>query len=874
MAYAINEVLEKCNIYYDNALISKESIVNKYLSFFTNSMNPETRTVGFALHTGSVCFDVISVVAIGLGCLSYNLSTNDEIIAALQLDDIVIYKDQRYYWKGCESKDDKMYICLEQDGSGKNGPIRKWIPYDKNKHLVTPYYGLSQVTDGRGIKRRKTNREDFLSHIFNLPISEIPTQIDISIIIVAERSFFADMCKNVSIEYGDGMRVELLDIIPMSYFTSSGIEYQFGVNPTKTEPVFKVTGNVSVARNMVLDKRGNSVIGLLVSGYTILRDSFSELSDLLRRKMLKFAFVTSPMYMELGTHIFDLYEDASIFACTKEFLTSFPNTVEVSNAYTDDLHQQIRNVIENRILDIKISGGLDKNTYNATWKAILAIKQSNWESELKDEFIASAHGMLKLLNTTVFTMCDMEQAILEGRINQSVVSPQIRIAELWNIAREAGVMQESCRFVVDVLEKKYNELLLVNPKANALQEYIKKHSAATTIAIIVPKAYYDDILIGSDPDLFASGNIVCVTPNKFDPRIKYDEIIVVGEMSNKKFDPLYCHSSKNVIVLLYECEENFFAYRKRKKQKYEQQLNSQLGISIKNMGVDFDDTNSDEIVESEMKSLATLDEYIDNYNVFDIRKIAVENAQIGGYIPISEVTHIGRFTTGEQILFSKYYSAVVFNDTACTVTEKFPCDLLSGDVLVFSKRNEYTQNIVDIVYERLQKSGRLSHQSIAMFEKSLYWKKVLREYKDYNNYSYRDVAKKLNEIGGSLQEVTVRKWLIADSHIVGPRNEKTLEYIAKVTKNSQLLENTHGYYEACRNVRRERRQILKLIAMAINDKLRGFVPPEGSDLEVVYDNVENLSEALELEYISELDESVNININLVNKPITEAEVLM
>lgn len=62
--------------------------------------------------------------------------------------------------------------------------------------------------------------------------------------------------------------------------------------------------------------------------------------------------------------------------------------------------------------------------------------------------------------------------------------------------------------------------------------------------------------------------------------------------------------------------------------------------------------------------------------------------------------------------------------------------------------------------------------------------------------------------------------------------------------------------------------------MAINEKLRGFVPPEGSDLEIVYDNVENLSEVLELEYISELDESVNININLVNRPMTEAEVLM
>lgn len=873
MASAINAVLEKCNIYYDNALVSKESIINKYLSFFADSMNPENRIVGFALHTGSVCFDVISVVAIGLGCLSYNLSTNDEIIAALQLDDIVIYKNHRYRWKGLEPMDDKMYICLEQDGNGMNGLIKKKLEYDKHKHLITPYFGLSQTTDGRGVKRKKTNREDFLSYIFNLSVSEIPTQIDISVIVVAERSLFADICRNVNIEYGDGKRVELLDIIPASYFTSSGVEYQFGVNPTKSKPVFKVTRNISIARDMVLDKHENNVVGLLVFGDTIVQDNFTELSDLLRRKMLKFAIVTSPMYVELGAHIFELYEDASIFACTKEYLTSFPNAVEICNSYTDSLFQQIKNIVNNNITDIKISGGLDKDAYNAVWNAILTIKQSNWESELKNEFIVSVYGMLKLLNTAVFTMCDMEQAILEGKINQSVKSPKMRIVELWNIAEAAGVMQESCRFVVGVLEKKYNELLMTAPKANVLQEYIKKHST-TTIAVIVPKSYYEDILIWSNPDLFASPNIVCVTPNKFDPCRKYGDVIVVGEISNKKFDPLCCYSSKNVIVLLYECEERFFVYRKRKKQKYEQQLNSKLGMTIKNLGVVYKDTSSDEILESEMKSLATLDEYIDNYNVFDIRKITVENAQIGGYMPISEVTHIGRFTTGEQILFSKYYSAVVFNDTAGTVTEKFPSDLLSGDVLVFSKRNEYTQNIVDIVYERLQKSGRLSHQSIEMFEKSLYWKKVLREYKDYNNYTYRDVAKKLNEVGGSLQEVTVRQWLIEDSHIVGPRNEKTLEYIAKITKNSQLLDNTHDYYEACRNVRRERRQILKLIATAINDKLRGFVPPEGSDLEVVYDNVENLSEVLELEYISELDESVNININLVNRPITEAEVLM
>ena len=64
----------------------------------------------------------------------------------------------------------------------------------------------------------------------------------------------------------------------------------------------------------------------------------------------------------------------------------------------------------------------------------------------------------------------------------------------------------------------------------------------------------------------------------------------------------------------------------------------------------------------------------------------------------------------------------------------------------------------------------------------------------------------------------------------------------------------------------------RIIAKAINDKLMGFTPAEGSVLGVVYENVEKLSETRELESVSELDESVYININLVNRPITESEV--
>ncbi len=71
-------------------------------------------------------------------------------------------------------------------------------------------------------------------------------------------------------------------------------------------------------------------------------------------------------------------------------------------------------------------------------------------------------------------------------------------------------------------------------------------------------------------------------------------------------------------------------------------------------------------------------------------------------------------------------------------------------------------------------------------------------------------------------------------------------------------------FTSCAEVRHDRRKILDLIAKAIGDKLSGNLPPEGSVLSVVYDNVDSLSETMELDNISELSESVNIGVGLAN----------
>lgn len=51
-------------------------------------------------------------------------------------------------------------------------------------------------------------------------------------------------------------------------------------------------------------------------------------------------------------------------------------------------------------------------------------------------------------------------------------------------------------------------------------------------------------------------------------------------------------------------------------------------------------------------------------------------------------------------------------------------------------------------------------------------------------------------------------------------------------------------------------------------------PTPGSEFEIVFENVEKLSETIELGNIYELDETENVNSNLVNRPIIETEVMM
>ncbi len=874
---------EKCDIYFEGSLISKELLIKKYADFFAYSLAGENRSVSVALHTGSVCFHIVSLLTAALSCIYLDDNNNEDIIESLQHGDFVLYgpdRRERHIWRGFANKDHKIvsdetkenyhYAVLEQPTK----QLKTYVP-KKDWQLITPYNGESRVTDGRGIKKQTANRNSFISFIFNIPSGAVPSVTGVSAVIVLERSMFDRISKGLEIKYEGDKRIGLLDIVTASYITDSGEEYQFGSNPAKTEPVLKVTGKVSTARDLVLDRTGNKVVGLLVIESDALSKGESELNELLDRKTLRYAHITSRMDSESIGSLLETQGSAAVFACTKKYLLNNSLPAQVLNPLTIELDKQVRNIVDNVVTMTIVDGGCSWDEFKKTREALYLIKKSEWNGDSKGDFIISAHSLLNLFTTATFTMQRIEDAIADGKLNKGIVSPALRIRDLWLSAEAAGEMEYTCAYVADVLERLYKTLLSECPKYDTLTKHIDKLDGRK-VAIIVPKPYYVDIL--KEDTRLNRRNVSIITANSFDGTKDFDEVVVVGDFSSSRFDPLKSRAAADVIVLLYECETHIFQHKSRKIEKFERTLNLRLGdIYDESQNDVFDSTKTDDEIEGISifsKDIYELERYIESISVFDLGKYAIRAPGTEGTAPTSEVCSIGRFTSGEQILFSKYYQAVVFDSAKGVVTEKSVEKLNPGDLLVFIKRDDYTKNMVDYIFENLQSTNRLSKDVLDATEKAFYWKEALREYKNVNGFSYRDIARKLREVGSSLQEVTIRQWLIEESHTVGPREVKTLEQIADLTRDPYLLEDAQSYYEACRIIRHQRMEILGLIFRAITDKLNGNMPQKGSLLEIVYDNVENLSETLELEIISTLDELITVPVNLINKLIKETEVLI
>lgn len=856
-------IINKCNILIENEVISKDELLSEFSDFLLNTFNKDKHNVGIVLHNGSVCFDAVLLIYAVASCLIYNETETNDIVSSLNIGDSVLYgidQKSRYFFNGKIKYAGKEYVKLSQTDVDYI-----LVPIDKLR-FISPYKGESKTFDGRGIRKTNKVRDEFYKTVLNYAESDIPVISDVSVVIVMPRDRVEFLLENLEIEFKD-KKVKPLELVTASYCTEND-EYQYGGNASKNEANLKFTGKVSVARELVLCKDGNKHIGIIVSGNEMIERGKTEIPELIRRRSLQFVYICMNTDSENAEELIKEASVPNLFACTKQYLKTLDIKSNTEGKYCKDLYNRIQAVIKRNIEPHILEGRFTWEEYKKVKKALYFLKDSDYSSDEKETFIVQSYSLLNLYLTSVFKISEVERCVKEGIID--IVSPLEKMNNLYKTAETLpDTLKEYSDSVIDFLETAYLYLEEKSGKEQYLKEIISENSDKKVV-IVVPKAYYYEIL--KDCGIFSlmknENLLTIVTVNKFDDSQLYDRIIVVGNIGGKRFDTFRCQSARRIETILYDFESHFFKYKMRNAHKTENFINSFI-MHSENEDEEFDKIYASDIPDSEIAEVTKIDNEVDEYiNRINESIMFKDFGFISSYKSsvMSEVVAIGTFDSGEKALFTKNYKAYVFDSNMGTVKETKVSDLEEGDSLVFTKNNSDTKDIVDNILSKLVKEKKLYDYIIEDYRKSKRWKQELINYMQFNDYTSKQIADKMIKNGVKVQENTIKGWLDEDSHTVGPRDIDSINQIAVLVEDDEMFENANQYFEACRIIRKVRREILKQIGEAIIKKLCNKDFEKNSVVAEIYERVDSIAQILTLESLSYVNKEVNMN--LTNRPIS------
>ena len=867
---ALKKVIDKCDVCIDGNVISKELLIKTLSGFISSTIDDKCHNIGIILHTGSICFDAILLAYAAISNILYNETNATDLIHSLHAGDVVLYyngskgktKPSKWVFRGFVNSIDETpqeipgtYVVLQNEKKGRSYlPEGSWIK-------IVPYYGTSKCMDSRGLRQEDGKRYDFFKSILEMQDTEIPRAIDTSTVIVMSREEANILIGNLSFRFGK-TDIKLTDLVPVSYYTESNQEYQYGINPSKNEPVIKLTGKVSVARNLLLRRGGNRHIGLIVLGEDLYRRGESELPELLDRKSIQYVYLCMHLDSEISANLIANYEEASLFACTKDFLLSNSRPPIVCNPYTEQMDAQIGAIIDKEVSINVIPGFVNWEKYKAFKRAMYSVKSSEYNSEQKDDFIIQSYSLMNLFMTAVFSISLLEE-LIESGIVDNVEKPELRLHRLEETVKGfPEFLKESANCVVNILEDAYLELHDSTPKEAAFLKAIEAWQGK--IAVVVSKAYFSTVIdrLLSLHNLDSGTDIRIMTANRFDNTQLYSAIIVIGNISGKRFDTLRCRSSQEIDLLLYECEKYRYKKHERDAKAAEHLLNKRSSILID----DEYEEDSIGINEDDLKEVDNIDTEITDY-ISSAPIKAIRNSFSGNEgKSMAEIVAVAKFDSDEIAFFTKNYKAYVLDEADNSVKEVVASDLSEGDVIVFTRSTSKTRDIVEEILRDMINNKLVPHEIEDAYYKSREWKKTLIDYMKRTGSSAKAIADEMISNGVNVQEITIRGWLDEESHTVRPQKLDSIQQIALIAGNDELFDSAEVCFNAGGQIYKIRRQILRAIGQAILGEVTGNSDVTGTVTAAVADRIKNAAVTLQIQAITFVDDEVPINTT--NRPIT------
>ena len=857
------QIFEKCEIQIKGQTILKELLLKTFGDFLRQTIAKRDHNIGLIMHTGSICFDVVLITYATILNLISNKAETGDVVNSFSDGDTVLYgqtKKCRYIFKGFidgseigREKGEKI-IKLEQGNGGVKYLSKKCWRY------IEPYNGDSVRMDGSGIRKKTSRRDDFYIDVLGFEKENIPSILDTSCVIVAPREHADFLVKNISLLFNK-KQISLLELITASYFTEKE-EYRYGGNTGKNEPTLKFTSKVSVARTLLLSKRGNRHLGLIVLGEDSISRGYFELPELINRKSLQYVYVCSSIDSDLGLELTSDVEKIEIFACTKEFLLENTTYEKVEdNHYIKELVTQVNTIIDkNNELVVIEKNGIGSDVIHEFKENIIAIKRNEYSTEGKDDFLILAHSLMKLFVTAPFPMDIFSVAEERGLIE--VDSPKKKILELRRLAEAFPEnLRKNALAVVEVLEGILIEEKITNGKYEWLRKFLY-NNLGKRVAVVVPKAYYVTLIKGTG--LFSDylfRNKDFVTANRFDSSKMYDCIIVPGDYEGKSFNVFRCNAATTIISVIYESEKAGYYLKNKLFRNRINRLQDKSTIIISNQDEDEIITTEEENANSFEKEM---EDYIANVDLSYIGSIYKSNSGYEGAMN-TDIVAVVVFDDDTKAYLSKYYKGYVLEEATGIVKEVGVQKFCEGDSIVFTINNDDTKDIVSYILAKLFLDGKLDSNTEEKYRKANLWKNALVEFMYSNGYTARKVADLMIKDGAKVQEQTILHWLDEDSYTVGPRDIESIRHIGNITCVEELKDSPGGIFEACREIRSIRRKILNQVGIAIVDKLSGRTPQMQNYMESIYEKIDTLAEIKRVERIAKV--KMVVPMGMANRPI-------
>lgn len=850
----IMKVFENFSVYYNGYNFSNEPIFKMFISYLSNTYKKE-HNVGLVFEIDSIFFKVAVIT------VSYitNLLTNSyklfDMVNDLEIGVKVLYKNKRYKFAGIKEIENtylnpvkqKYILLINKDNGHEYKPIREM-------KFITPYLGDASSLGGRGVREDLDLKVKQCEELFGIELEMNPSILDNCTVLVMQREEAVEIMNKIEFRTKINKKIKFLDLATVSYFTENE-EHSFGGNVAKSQPVIKVTSSIYNARKLVLNRELNKVNNLVVFGNEKIEQSLSMVEELMNSKSLYHMIMESHISTKSCDDVIDLYKDSEILALTKEFVNE--NEVEiVTRGHFFKEYENRLDVIKSRSIDFKNIGELIPITdYDNVRNLLFALRRTGTDHSDISNFIIQAYSLLKLFRTAVFTMKEFEDMIARNIVGQkspaeridALVSESIRLNEISSgktieIAKQLKVMH-SMLFEESIMK-------------NAVMKYISYNRKMKKIAIIVPYAYYQNILFELDIEKMVFGSVSIFTPNRFDCNKYFDEIVVIGESVGKKFNALRNYNGKKITIFGYNYEDRFIRYYAAKAEEFLNKVNRSKYI------VDFTPNIS---IHEDIKAEIELTEFIRN----ELGKFNINN-YMSSYSGISysmtEVIAAATFTDGEKAFFTKGYSAYVFDNNRKVVTTKGIEKINSGDVLIFTKRGTLTQDIVDEMLIDLFDNKLLNDQELESYKMWDRWKRQLKQHVEINNYDYYRISKQFYKAGIEKHPFTIKSWIDSQYHVTGPIEKGIFEKIGKVINDEEMITSGDKYWNATSNIRKVKTKILKIIGESIIRELCGMKSTEPM-YKRISDNTQKIADLLEIEVIKKI-EPVQLQINMVNRPIT------